>query len=353
MGEVEEGWVMVGSLMSDSGNVTDTLPGMKTRTFLNVLFLTAVAGSAHAIHSKDHAMTVTHPSIVVLGIAQDGGAPQAGYPADPGWRDVSRKRLATSLALLDPDSGKRWLFDATPDFPEQLQRLDELAPAGSRPGLDGIFLTHAHIGHYVGLMYLGHEVIGATGVPVWAMPRMRQFLTDNGPWQQLVTRKNIALQPLVAGKAVVLSQGLSVTPLLVPHRQEYSEVVGFRISGPDASVLFIPDIDSWDQWDLAGVRIEDEIAKVDVAYLDGTFFANGEIPGRDMSGFPHPFISTSLARFAALPTAERAKIRFIHLNHSNAALWPDTPARRQIIEAGMRVAEEGEQVALRSLAKIP
>lgn len=291
-------------------------------------------------------MSALAPFLLVLGIAQDGGAPQAGYPAEPGWHDASHRRHATCLALVDPASGQRWLFDATPDFPEQLQRLDEAAPPKSRPDIAGIFLTHAHIGHYTGLMYLGKEVIGAQDVPVWAMPRMQQFLTDNGPWQQLVRLHNIALHPLIADQPVALTATIRVTPLLVPHRQEYSEVVGFRIEGPGASVLFIPDIDSWSQWDAQGTRIEDEIAKVDVAYLDGTFFANGEIPGRDMSGFPHPFISTSLARFAALPARERAKVRFIHLNHSNPALWPDSRAHAQVTAAGSKIAEEGERVEL-------
>jgi len=318
---------------------------MSTPLFLLSLIASS-ASPASSLAQPESTVPMQSPYVLVLGIAQDGGAPQAGYPAEPGWRDASRRRLATSLALVDPASGGRWLFDATPDFPEQLQRLDEAAPAKSRPGLSGIFLTHAHIGHYTGLMYLGKEVIGAKEVPVWAMPRMRQFLTDNGPWQQLVRFNNIKLEALVANEPVQLNASLKVTPILVPHRQEYSEVVGFRIDGPATSVLFIPDIDSWTQWDEQGTRIEDEIAKVDVAYLDGTFFANGEIPGRDMSGFPHPFISTSLARFAALPESERAKIRFIHLNHTNAALWADTEARRQITRTGSRVAEEGERVSL-------
>lgn len=286
------------------------------------------------------------PYVLVLGVAQDGGAPQAGYPDEPGWSDPSKRRLVASLGLIDPASGQRWLFDATPDFPEQLQRLDTAQKPKSRPGLDGIFLTHAHIGHYTGLMFLGHEVIGARETPVWAMPRFSQFLRDNGPWQQLVKYRNIALQPLAAGTPVVLNERLKVTAILVPHRQEYSEVVGYRIEGPAKSMLFIPDIDSWTQWEGEGTRIEDEIAKVDVAYLDGTFYANGEIPGRDMSGFPHPFISASLARFANLPPEQRAKIRFIHLNHTNPALWRDTEARRAIEAAGARVAEEGERVGL-------
>ncbi len=286
------------------------------------------------------------PYLVVLGVAQDGGVPQAGTKAHPGWDDAARRRHVVSLALVDPATSQRWLFEATPDLREQLHQLDAVAPVAETPGLDGVFLTHAHVGHYTGLMYLGHESMGARGVPVYALPRMRAYLSGNGPWDQLVRYGNVALAPLEAGVPVRLNDRLRVTPFLVPHRQEYSEVAGFRIDGPTRAVLFIPDIDSWTQWDAEGTRIEDLIAQVDVAYLDGTFFANGEIPGRDMSTFPHPFITHSMARFGALPPAERAKVRFIHLNHTNPALWPDSDARRAVEAQGFRVAEEGERVGL-------
>jgi pyrroloquinoline quinone biosynthesis protein B len=309
----------------------------------------ALALAAPAL-ARDAAAAPTPPPmyLVVLGVAQDGGAPQAGSATEPGWHDASKRRLATSLAVVDDAGQRRFLFEATPDFPAQLQRLDEIAPRAHqpKPALDGIFLTHAHMGHYTGLMWLGKEVMGADRVPVYAMPRMADYLRANGPWSQLVALSNISLQALAAGVPVQLGAQLRVTPLLVPHRQEFSEVVGFRIEGASRKVLFIPDIDSWAQWDALGTRIEDEIAKVDVAYLDGTFFANGEIPGRDMSGFPHPFIRHSLERFAALPAKEKAKVRFIHLNHTNQALWPGTRERAELQAAGFRVAEEGERVEL-------
>jgi len=284
------------------------------------------------------------PYLVVLGIAQDGGVPQAGNDFADG--DSTRTRLVVSLGLVDPVSGERWLFETTPNFPEQLRRLNRIAPRDDKPGLDGVFLTHAHIGHYTGLMFLGHEVMGAQGIPVYTMPRMATFLSTNGPWSQLVRFENIVLRELSDREPVVLNERISVTQLVVPHRQEFSEVVGFRIEGPNRSVLFIPDIDSWEEWDEAGTRIENEIARVDVAYLDATFYANGEIPGRDMSGFPHPFITHSMERFAELPNAERAKVRFIHLNHTNPALWGDIEAQRTIEANGFRVAEEGEIVHL-------
>ncbi len=286
------------------------------------------------------------PYLIVLGVSQDGGVPQAGTKKHPGWRDETARRHASCLAIVDEKDSKRWMIEATPDFPEQLQMLDEAAPVEGRPGLAGLFLTHAHIGHYTGLMYLGHEVLGASGVPVYAMPRMFEFLSTNGPWDQLVRLENIKLNRLSDRVPIELNSRISITPLVVPHRQEYSEVIALRIRGPKRSVLFVPDIDRWEEWDESGTRIEDEISKVDVAYLDGTFYANGEIPGRDMSGFPHPFITYSMERFRTLPEKERTKVRFIHLNHTNPALRRDSEAYQTILENGFRVAEEGERVEL-------
>ena len=284
----------------------------------------------------------TAPSVLVLGIAQDGGVPQAGSFGDARWDDGARARQVVSLGIIDPRSGRRWMIDATPDFRAQSLELFRASGGARTPVVDGIFLTHAHMGHYTGLMFLGHESIGAKGVPVYAMPRMREFLQGNGPWSQLVKYGNIELRPLAADVPVRLTDDVSVTPFTVPHRQEFSEVVGFRIDGPSRKVLWLPDIDSWEAWDAQGSRLEEVLDTVDVAYVDGTFHANGELPGRDMTGFPHPFITHTMRRLAALPPATRDKVRFIHLNHSNPALDAGSDARRAIEAAGMHVAEEGE-----------
>ncbi|MHC4942430.1 MAG: MBL fold metallo-hydrolase [Planctomycetota bacterium] len=286
------------------------------------------------------------PFLVVLGVAQDGGVPHAGVKAHKGWEDLDFRRLAVCLGIIDPESGQRWMIEATPDFREQLFRLDKMHPLKEKPGLDGILVTHAHIGHYTGLMFLGHESMGSREVPVYAMPRMRTFLEQNGPWDQLVRYKNIAIRPLEDGRPMQLNDRIKVTPFLVPHRQEYSEVVGFRIQGPNRSVLFIPDIDRWTDLDEQGVRIESLIESVDTAYLDGTFFGQGELPGRDMSTIPHPLIETSMKRFQSLPPEEKAKVRFIHLNHTNPALWKDSDARGRIEGKGFNVAEEMERIEL-------
>ncbi|MEW6745300.1 MAG: MBL fold metallo-hydrolase [Planctomycetota bacterium] len=314
--------------------------------FRQIGLLLVLAGVAACASTAERHPPDQHPFVVVLGVSQDGGVPQAGTLQHPGWDDPAARRLVACLGIVDPLGSQRWLVDATPDFKEQLHRLDTVYPVASRPGLDGIFITHAHMGHYTGLVHLGHEAIGTHGVRVFGMPRLCDYLCSNGPWSQLVSRENIVLQPLQHLQRLALNERLTITPLLVPHRQEYSEVAGFLIEGPQRSLLYVPDIDSWEDWDRQGTHVEDLIRKVDVAYLDGTFYANGELPGRDMSGFPHPFVTQSLHRFSSLPAGEREKIRFIHFNHTNPALDPESDAARAVEQRGFSLAREMECVEL-------
>lgn len=286
------------------------------------------------------------PQLVVLGIAQDGGYPQAGCRQDcceRAWTNPAARRSVVSLGVFDPLSSERWLIECTPDLREQLRALDAALPVESAPGLRGVFLTHAHVGHYAGLLQFGREVLGARELPVHVMPRFADFLRSQGPWSQLVQLKNVELRPLAAEQPVRLNERLTITPLLVPHRDEFSETVAFRIEGPRHKVLFLPDIDKWDRWERT---IEQELAAVDVAYLDATFFDAAELPGRDLREVPHPFVVESLERFAKLSPAERAKIRLIHLNHSNPLLDPESAATRQVRAAGLGVAEQGERLEL-------
>ena len=286
------------------------------------------------------------PFLVVLGIGQDAGVPQTGDHTHPGWIDPTAAYLATSLGLVDPASGQKWMFEATPDFRRQWFLLERTEPSVNATVPDGIFLTHAHIGHYTGLMFLGHESVGANAVSVFAMPNMADFLEINGPWDQLVRFENIRLRRLGANIPVQLAGGIRVIPFIVPHRQEYSEVVGYRIEGPNRTALFIPDIDSWEDWDKEGHRIEGVLESVDIALLDGSFFANGEIPGRDMSGFPHPFITHTIDRLKALPPEQRNKVHFIHLNHTNPALDLSSAAADSVISAGFHLARPLDLIGL-------
>jgi len=286
------------------------------------------------------------PYVVVLGVAQDAGHPQAGCRQDccrPAWADPSLGHLVACLGIVDPRSGQRWIIDATPDLARQLHALDALQPGTAEaPALDGIFLTHAHTGHYSGLMQLGRETMGCRDLPLHAMPRMQQFLRGNAPWSQLVEHSNVQLRSLQAGNATTLSEGLSIVPFVVPHRDEFSETVGFIISGVKRRIAWLPDIDSWDRWDRP---IEEFIGTVDAAFIDGTFYDSTELH-RDIGEIPHPLICDSMERLAGLPDSQRARVRFIHLNHTNPVLRADSPERAEVRQMGFSIGRRGEVIDL-------
>ena len=268
---------------------------------------------------------------LILGTAQDGGIPHIGAEEHPSWKDPTLRRTAAALAIIDHQSGERWLLEATPDIKEQLHHLYQTAgpPANRRRPVDGIAITHAHSGHYLGLAWLGREMLGADRVPVLVMPRMEQFLRKNLPWSDLIARENITLVSLQANRPHHLNDRITIEPLPLPHRDEHSETVAFRVAGPNASLLFLPDIDSWEELDERGGSIEEMIGSVDIALLDGTFLNGDELPGGKIGSVPHPTIEHSTERFASLPPEEREKIGFIHLNHTNRAAAPTWPIVRE------------------------
>lgn len=277
------------------------------------------------------------PFIVVLGIAQDAGYPQIGCNREcckKVYEKKAKRQMVSSIAIVDPESGQKWIIDATPDFPEQVKLLDTYQ-AGD---LSGVFLTHAHIGHYTGLMYLGREAMNASKVPVYVMPRMNDFLQSNGPWSQLVTLGNIELKKMKSDSTVKLNERISVQPLLVPHRDEFSETVGFLIKINQRSVLFLPDIDKWNKWEK---DIGDFVKKCDYILLDGTFYKEGELPGRNMSEIPHPFVQETMTMFEKADAEDKKKIWFTHFNHTNPLIRPESAEAKEVSAKGFNITRQG------------
>jgi pyrroloquinoline quinone biosynthesis protein B len=192
-------------------------------------------------------------------------------------------------------------------------------------------------------MYLGREALSAKEIPVYTMPRMNVFLQSNGPWSQLVSLKSIRLEKLKADSAIQLTDKISITPILVPHRDEFSETVGYSINTANKTVLFIPDIDKWQKWE----RDIKQLAKqYDYLFLDGTFYKEDELPGRNMSEVPHPFVQESISLFQPLSNSERNKIWFIHFNHTNPLLDKNSGECRTIIQQEYHVSYEGLKIQL-------
>ena len=310
----------------------------------------------------------TRTEVVVLGTAQDAGVPQLGCTEERCLRALAdpkaRRRVASLGVRAREPSAQRVgggaplrqasseasagqaptqqkdslvLVDATPDIVTQVSDLQGGAARGNRP-VDAVLLTHAHIGHYLGLAQLGREAVGARAVPVYGTRRMVDYLTTNGPWSLLVSADHIRPVPIEVGKPFELAPGLRAEAFLVPHRDEFTDTVGFFLSGPRRTLLYLPDIDRWAP---PAPPLEDLVRRADVLLLDGTFWDPGaELKARDPRLVPHPPVPETMQKLTAF--ARSKTIRFIHLNHTNP-LWDDGPERKELERAGMGIAEEGNR----------
>ena len=286
--------------------------------------------------------------LFVLGIAQDGGLPHLGCEREccTKARASGRVEYPASLGLVDRrgDAPKLLLVEATPRVEEQAALLHEVANVHGRgrTPVDAIMVTHAHIGHYLGLALFGREVVGAKHLPVWCSPRFGDYLRGHGPWQQLVSLGQIDVKSFVVGESFSPWSGIEVRAMAVPHRDEFSDTMAYVISGPNRSALFVPDVDAWDR---APGLLERLLEGVEVAYLDGTFFDGSELPERNLSEIRHPLITRTMDKLAAVAAKHPGRIRFLHLNHTNPALH-DEGVRRSITSRGFAVAVMGEGVQL-------
>ena len=280
----------------------------------------------------------------VLGTIQDGGIPHMGCSKEccSNYFLSKKSRIGvSSLGVSNLKHNTNYIIDATPNINFQL--IDLIGNADPSKKLNGIFLTHAHMGHYAGLLNFGRESLNSKNIPLYLMPKFYNFILNNGPWNQLVELNNIKLNKIYNREKVILHNNLSFTPIQVPHRDEYSETVGYVIEGVHKKVLYIPDIDKWAKWE---VSIVEMIKSVDYAFLDGTFFDEKEINNRDISEIPHPFIIESLKLFKELDESEKSKVYFIHLNHTNPVLNSESSEYKKVISAGFNIAKTGMEFFL-------
>ena len=254
------------------------------------------------------------------------------------WQNDSLQKFVVSFALVDSSEKKWWLFEATPDLKFQLQYFKTLTGGVYNYLPEGIFITHAHIGHYAGLMQFGKEVMSTKELPVYVLPRMKVFLETNGPWSQLVKLKNIVIHPLKEDAVLSLADKISVEAFRVPHRDEFSETAGFKILTGNKKYLFIPDIDKWEKWSR---NIIDEVKSADVALLDGTFYEGDELPGRKISEVPHPLVTETMELFKNESRTVKSKIFFIHFNHTNPLLW-NNDVKAEFKKYGFNLTQQGQ-----------
>lgn len=281
--------------------------------------------------------------IYVLGNVQDAGLPHIGCQHKFCKEKFSEfeEYFTTSIAVVDPVEKKYILFEASPDIPYQLNYLEkEIFNEFLLP--ESIFITHAHIGHYTGLMYFGREALGAKNLIIKVLPKMSNFLKTNGPWSQLVDINNIKIQNLSFGSKTNELRNITVTPIQVPHRDEYSETAGFIIEGRNKKALFIPDIDKWEKWDK---NLKQLVYEFDYLLLDATFYDSKEI-NRDISEIPHPLVTETINLLDDLSPEHKNKVYFIHMNHTNLMLDPSSELTKLVINKGFNITRLGLKLSL-------
>ena len=286
---------------------------------------------------------MTEVMAVVLGIMQDGGLPHAGCRCErcaAAFADPGRSQYAACLAIVDSRQQPAgvWLIDATPDLKFQLHLLaDWLGSHPRRPGRirppDAIFLTHGHLGHTLGLAYFGPEVMAVDQLPVYAPAGLVRVLAESRLWQPAIQR----LELKAIDFPLSLAPDLTIQPIPVPHRDEWAAgTFAYRLTGPNRSLLYLPDIDSWEQW----VEARPVLAGVDLALVDGSFYSLDELGGRPPVA--HPLIPDTLRLWVGCP----GRLYFTHLNHTNPALDPHSLAYQTILAAGADLVHTGQQFQL-------
>jgi pyrroloquinoline quinone biosynthesis protein B len=284
--------------------------------------------------------------VVILGTAQDGGVPHAGClcrncaaaRSDPGQRHPP-----VSIGIVSDDEAV--LVDPTMAFEEQMYALWVCLPSSvdyteerfQPPGT--ILITHAHTGHYAGLWQLDRSVLAANRIQVLGPRLTIEMLSANEPWKAMQADGFINLTAMEFGEPRQLVSSVEVELMQVPHRSEWAtDTAAVVIGGPGKRVLYLPDIDSWEEWN------RDLVATVelfDVVLLDGCFW---QAPNR--KGVPHPPVTRTMDLLQHVADAGQTAIGFIHLNHSNPLLTPGSDERRTVIERGFFVAAEGDRIEI-------
>jgi pyrroloquinoline quinone biosynthesis protein B len=275
---------------------------------------------------------------IVLGSGQDGGVPQFGTAGGLG-----PQRSASSVAVVGSD-GSAVLMDASPDLRSQYRRLvasPEYAARSSSEPFDAVLLTHAHMGHYTGLVHFGKEARGTRAIAAYGSPSMLAYLDANEPWASLFAEGHLRAVAVEPGETFEPIPGLRAVGHAVPHRPDHSDNVGFELTAPSrGSLLYLPDLDRWDAWPDA----HDVLARVDTALIDATFYDEMEHPDRDISTIPHPPVTDTIDRFGYL--AGGTRLILTHLNWTNRLCDPAAPEQDRVRSAGFGVAHDGMRLAL-------
>jgi pyrroloquinoline quinone biosynthesis protein B len=265
--------------------------------------------------------------VMVLGSGQDAGIPHTGCNCSicsKAKKDKKYRRWGPSIAIFDEKSV--FLIDASPDMKYQMDLLQYVTGKKEKLHISGILLTHAHYGHICGLWQLGREAAEGKNIPIYCTAKMKSLLSGNYPFNLLEQSKNINLIEIKDNLEIEL-EGFKCTPILVPHRNEVANTLGYIIES-EKRLVYVPDIDRFTE------TILREIKNSDIALIDGTFYSRSEIPRFDE--VPHPPILETVELFKNI----ESEIYFTHINHTNP-VNVNGKEKEYIEKKGFKVASDG------------
>jgi len=259
--------------------------------------------------------------IEFLGTGQDEAAPKLDCSCNQCKKGLERNGSAIKVSTEEA----ALLVDMPPDIKQST----------SLKQFDSILLTHAHIGHYGGMFFLGRESYDTDERPVYCSEEMAEWLrAGNKAYSHLVERRNIELNSLEKGEWSELHD-LEVKPVEVVHRNEDADTVGFMFRKSGKKIYYMPDLDHWTE------NPEKAVREADIAIVDGTFYSVEEEIGADRE-VPHPEIPETAEKFSGCDT----EIYFTHLNHTNPVADSESEEHEEVEENGFNVAEDGEKIEL-------
>ncbi|MFL2949237.1 MAG: MBL fold metallo-hydrolase [Candidatus Poseidoniaceae archaeon] len=279
--------------------------------------------------------------VTMLGIAQDGGRPQAGCTR-PCCADLSADEAAYPVALGITDGEHHHLIEATRFLSQQLS-------IWGQSSIDSVLLTHAHFGHVDGLGLFGRETMNARGLSLHISSEMEHLIDRTPQWALMIDQGVFEPHTFHDRDEIQLSPNVTVQPIRVPHRDELSDMHAFVVRGPNRALLFLPDHDTWEETlarhNASSIRSWLTSLKVDIALVDGTFWSSDELAGRNQDKVPHPPVSQTLEMLGERTEGDPA-LYFIHLNHTNPLYDSNSEASAELSRSGWSVAVQGQRFAL-------
>ena len=274
--------------------------------------------------------------VTLLGIAQDGGRPQAGCNK-PCCDSIQRDHWSYPVSLgIVGDGGKGHLIEASRHLTDQLE-------IWGHNQISDVWLTHAHLGHVDGLGLFGKETMGKIGLNLHLSASMLNLVHNNPFWKSLLDQKVFKPKQFSNGEVIDTESRFAIQAIQIPHRDELSDMHAFLVKGEKKNLLFLPDHDTWEETlkfhEVDTIRAFLAKYSVDIALIDGTFWSSNELSGRFQHEVPHPPVRLTVEMLGER-REEDPEILFIHLNHTNP-LYLAGEERQFVIDLGWQIGEQG------------